>query len=178
MVVTGYPVHMTLMSRPYRLRSGLYPLVVALGLGGIFSCLWFSVSVWMMLQHSLDIFVWGVLIGVSTLTYASYMTFVARKLLAEAGRQYTLELTESEAILSIVDVRERKKSGQMVLLSDVRYAEYYPFPDSSCVILHAPYADMEIPLWPLGAQGQDAIDFLEGRGVKIINVQSDTRVPD
>jgi hypothetical protein len=37
---------------------------------------------------------------------------------------------------------------------------------------------MEVPLWPLGEQVKDVIDFLDGRGLRIVNVQSDDAIPD
>jgi hypothetical protein len=46
------------------------------------------------------------------------------------------------------------------------------------IILHAPYVDMEVPLWPLSGQGADVVDFLNGRGVNVVNVQSDDKIPD
>ncbi len=65
----------------------------------------------------------------------------------------------------------------MVLLDDVKFAEYYPYCDDSSVIFHAPYTDMEVPLWPMGLHAQDILDFLKGRGVHVINVQSDEKFP-
>jgi hypothetical protein len=153
-------------------------MVIALKVGFAFSCVWFGVASWMILQQGAEFVTWGVLIVLSTLAYCAYLGIAAFKIYADSKRQYCLELTDTEAILSVIDKLRRRKSTQMVLLSDVKYAEYYPYPDSASVILHTPYADMEIPLWPLGAQGQDALDFLEGRGLHIINVQSDERIPD
>ncbi len=66
----------------------------------------------------------------------------------------------------------------MVLLDDVSYGEYYPYGDSACVILHAPYCQMEVPLWPFGERGRDVIDFLTGRGIRVVDVQSDEQIPE
>jgi hypothetical protein len=66
----------------------------------------------------------------------------------------------------------------MVLLDDVSYVEYYPYSDSACIIMHACHYEMEVPLWPLGEHGQDVIDFLAGRGIRIVNVQTDDKVPE
>ncbi len=66
----------------------------------------------------------------------------------------------------------------MVLIDDVKYAEYYPYCDSSSMILHTSYAQMEVPLWPLGSRGTDVLDYLIGRGVRVVNVQSDDPIPE
>lgn len=178
LVATVDSVRLKLSSKPYKHRSGLIPMVVALAVGFCFSCLWFGVAIWMMLQSGIEFITWGVMIILSTLLYCVYLGFAGYRLFIDSRRRYALELTESEAILSVIDTFHQKKSTQMVLLADVRYAEYYPYPDSASLILHAPYTDMEIPLWPFCLQSQDALDFLEGRGVNIINVQSDDPIPD
>ncbi len=36
----------------------------------------------------------------------------------------------------------------------------------------------KFPLWPLGEHAQDVIDYLSGRGIRIVNVQSDDRIPE
>ena len=99
-------------------------------------------------------------------------------LIHDAFQEYIFELTDTEAVLLVNDKLKHKKSTFMILLNDVRYAEYYPYSDSSCIILHAPYYEMEVPLWPLGAHGQDVLDFLTGRGIRVVNVQSDERIPE
>jgi hypothetical protein len=96
----------------------------------------------------------------------------------DAFKIYTFELTDAEAVLQVFDRLRRKKRVQMVLLDDIKFAEYYPYLDDSSVIFHAPYADMEVPLWPMGLHAQDILDFLKGRGVHVINVQSDEKFPD
>ncbi|HEY9792017.1 MAG TPA: hypothetical protein V6D22_16540 [Candidatus Obscuribacterales bacterium] len=178
MLPTVDATRLKLVSKPYKNRSGLWPMIVALTIGFSFSVIWFGVATWMMLQNGAEFLTWGILIVLSTVLYCVYLGIAAYKIYADSKRQYCLELTENEAFLSVVDSLREKKSTQMVLLCDVKYGEYYPYTDSSCLILHAPYADMEIPLWPLGAQAQDALDFLEGRGVHIINVQSDEKIPE
>lgn len=167
-----------LLSKPYKYRAGLMPMAIALAVGFIFSCLWLGISIWMMFQSGTEFLVWGLLIGASTILYLIYLGLAAHKLVGDGKRQYCLELTDTEAVLSVSDHMTKKRSTQMVLLNDIVYGEYYPYPDSCLIILRAPYADMEVPLWPFGPQAQDAVDFLEGRGVKVINVQSDDRIPE
>ncbi len=121
---------------------------------------------------------WAIVLGGSTVAFAAFLAYMSYMLVRDAFREYVFELTESEAVLFVNDRLHKKRSTCMVLLEDVRYAEYYPYSDSACVILHAPYCEMEVPLWPLGEHGQDAIDFLSGRGVRVINVQSDERMPE
>ncbi len=165
-------------SGPYKARPGLYPMMVALLIGFAFSALWLTVSVMLILDGSTQNVVWGILTGLSTLLYCFYMGYIAYKLVVDSQRQYLLEITYAEAVLTVRDKLHHKKSTQMVLLDDIKYAEYYPYPDSSSVILHAPYAVMEIPLWPLGTQSQDVMDFLAGRGIAIVNAQFDDRIPE
>ena len=178
MVASVQDIRLKLSSKPYKNRTGLWPMLFALAIGFVFSLIWFTVAGWMVLQGRSELIAWGVMILLSTLAYCAYLVMAAYRIYADSRRQYCLELTDTEAVLSIVDTLRKRKSTQMVLLADVRYGEYYPYPDSSCIILHAPYTDMEVPLWPLGPQAQDALDFLEGRGVHIINVQGDERIPD
>jgi hypothetical protein len=79
--------------------------------------------------------------------------------------------------LVVTDRKAKKKGTQMLLLADVIYAEYYPYNDSASIIFHTNYARMEVPLWPMGERAQDVVDFLDGRGVRVINVQSDDSMP-
>jgi len=161
------------MSKPYKTRAGLIPMVVAISVGFLFSFAWIGIAIWMMTRRTADVLIWGGLITLSTLVYGTYLMLITGKMLREARYKYSLELTESEAVLSVIDPQNRVRSTRMVLLDDVKYGEYYPYPDTASVILHAPYADLELPLWSFGEQRQDAIDFLEGRGVRIVNVLSD-----
>lgn len=164
-------------SGPYKSRPGLYPMLVALIIGFGFSLLWLTVSIYLILDGHTPDLIWGSMTGLCTVLYCFYMGYVAYRLLVDSRRQYVLELNASEAVLTVLDNLHRKKSTQMVLLDDVKYAEYYPYPDSASVILHAPYTMMEIPLWPLGKQSQDVMDFLSGRGIAVVNAQFDDRIP-
>ena len=65
----------------------------------------------------------------------------------------------------------------MVLLQDVLYAEYYPYPDSASIILHTAYSHVEVPLWPMGERGVDVVDYIAGCGIRVMNVQFDDKVP-
>ena len=64
----------------------------------------------------------------------------------------------------------------MLLLEDVSYSEWYP--DTSTLLIHAPYKTIELPLWSLGPRGTDVLDFLQGRGIKICNVLLDDTIPE
>jgi hypothetical protein len=109
--------------------------------------------------------------------FAFFLGALTFGLIRDANRDYQLEVNETEVVLVVVDRLKHKQSTQMVLLDDIQYAEYYPYSDSASVILHAAYFEMEVPLWPLGGHAQDVIDFLAGRGVSIMNVQFDDKVP-
>lgn len=165
-------------SGPYKARPGLYPMLVALIIGFAFSALWLTVSLFLILDGHTPNVIWGVMTGLCTILYCCYMGYIAYRLVADSQREFVLEITQSEAVLNVKDKLHRRKSTQMVLLDDIKYAEYYPYADSSSVILHAPYTVMEIPLWPLGGQSQDVMDFLSGRGIPIVNAQFDDRIPE
>lgn len=174
MGVVASPYRMTLISGPYWNRIGLVPMIVILAFGWIFVALWLVVAAYVFPFNPL----WTVILSLSTVLFAIYLGFVSYKMVSEAFREYRFELSDSEAVLSVTDRLNKRKSTQMVLLDDVKYAEYYPFQDSASIILHSPYCDMEVPLWPLGTHGQDVVDFLDGRGVKVVNVQSDDEIPE
>jgi hypothetical protein len=178
MVAAVDSIRLRLVSKPYKHRTGLVPMIFALSIGFAFSCLWFGVAAWMMLQSGREFVTWGVMIVLSTLAYCTYLGIAGYKIYADSRRQYVFELTPTEAIISTIDHLRKKKSTQMVLLADVKYIEYYPYPDCASAIFHAPYTDMEVPLWPFGAQAQDVLDFLTGRGIQIVNVNSDDKIPD
>lgn len=165
------------VSGPNKARPGLYPMLVALLIGFMFSAIWLSVSLFLILDGHTPSVLWGVMTGLCTILYCVYMAYIAYKMVRDGKRQYTLEVNSTELVLTVLDNFHHKKSTQMVLLDDVNYAEYYPYPDSSMVILHAPYAVVEIPLWPLGGQSQDVLDFLAGRGIPIVNAQFDDSIP-
>jgi hypothetical protein len=174
LVTSMHPVHLKLESGSYWHRVGLFPMGISLVFGWVFVVAWLVVCTWLFMYNPL----WSITIGASTVLFSVYLGIMSYRMITDAYRDYTFELTEDEAVLSVSDRLKKKQSTQMVLLDDVKYAEYYPYSDSASVILHAPYADMEVPLWPMGKHGQDVIDFLEGRGVTVVNVQSDDRIPD
>lgn len=177
-MVTSVSTGVKLMSKPYKKRAGLVPMTIFLGIGFTFSCLWLITAGWLIVQASSDLRIWGIVIAMCTLAYCGYLSLASYKLLGDGKRDYMVELTDSEVVLNVIDHLHHKRGTQMVLLNDVRYAEYYPFPDSASVILHTPYTSMEVPLWPFGSQAQDVIDFLEGSGVRICNVVSDDPIPE
>lgn len=168
-----------LWSNPQQRRPGFKLMSVALVVGFAFSGLWFFVSIGLIFQGGFDQIIWGALIGLSALVYGVYLGIIGYKLIADGRQQYDLEVTGSEVVLSVCDTLRKRKSTQMVVLDDVKYAEYYPYPDSASVYLYAPYTVMEIPLWPFGGRGgDDVIDFLKGRGIPVMNVQFDDKVPE
>lgn len=170
-------VHSTglkLVSVPYWRRVGLFPMLAILALAWIFVLIWLVVAVWV---FSYNVF-WSVTLSASTLAFGSFLGFMTYKIFAGIYCDYVLELTDDEAVLSVTDRLRHKRSVQMVLLDDIKFAEYYPFQDSALIIFHTNYADMEVPLWPMGETGCDVADFLKGRGVHVIDVQSDEKFPD
>jgi hypothetical protein len=176
MLITSEPesAKLRLVSNPYSKRVGLVALVIALFFGWVFVFLWGAVSVYALSYNNY----WALVLGASTLAFAGFLAYMSYSLIHDAFQEYVFELTETEAILLVTDKLRHKKSTFMILLDDVRFAEYYPYSDSSCIILHAPYYEMEVPLWPLGAHAQDVLDFLAGRGIRVVNVQSDERFPE
>ncbi|HEY9776752.1 MAG TPA: hypothetical protein V6C81_23515 [Planktothrix sp.] len=174
MVSTPGSTKLMLVSNPYTRRVGLFPLIIAISAGWVFVFLWSAVTAYAFWYNNY----WAVVLLASTLAFASFLTYMSYSLVRDAFQEYTFELTDSEAILTVLDKLKHKKSMFMILLDDVKYAEYYPYSDSSCIILKAPYYEMEVPLWPLGERAQDVIDFLSGRGIRIVNVQSDDPIPE
>jgi len=164
---------MRLRSNPHGCRSGLMPMIIGIAIGWIFAGLWGFVAC-LTIQYSL---IWAGLVGASTLAFGFVLYLLTLGLVQDAYRDYLLELNQTEAVLVVTDKLHKRKATQMVLLDDVEYAEYYPYTDSACLILHAKYCDMEVPLWPLGTRAQDVLDFLSGRGVRVVNVQFDDKIP-
>ncbi len=167
-------VNLRLVSGSHWRRVGLIPMVVGIGLGFVFVALWLTVAFFVFQFNPL----WSILLSCSTTVFATYLGIIGHRLVSDAFRHYIFELNDSEAVLVVMDRMKKRKCTQMVLLDDIKYAEYYPFQDSASIILHAPYIDMEVPLWPMGSHGQDVVDFLDGRGVHVVNVQSDEPIPD
>ncbi len=167
-------VGLKLVSNPYSNRTGLIPLAVAVALGWIFIFLWFSVAL-VAMSHN---FLAGVMLLCSLSAFATFLGFLTYTMVRDAYRDYIFEITETDAVLILVDRLRHSRSTQMVLLDDIKYAEYYPYRDSASIIFHAPYIQMEVPLWPMGGRAQDVVDFLDGRGVRVVNVQSDEAMPD
>jgi len=149
---------------------------VAIVVGFMFMALWLSVAVFTIMYNVY----WSVVIAGAAIAFATFLGLMANTLIRDGSRRYVLELTDTEAVLNVVEGKgnKRRKCTQMVLLDDIRFAEYYPYRDSTSLILHTNYANMEVPLWPMGDHAQDVLDFLEGRGVAVVNVQSDDPIPD
>ena len=162
-----------LNSNPYRQRVGLIPLIIGIGTGWIFVGLWLWVAVIAFPYNHL----WAILISLSTLGFATFLSLLSYSLFQDAHREYQLELNDSEAILIVHDRLGKRKATQMMLLDDIKYAEYYPYQDSASVILHGPHAQMEGTTLPMGKRGEDVVDFLAGRGIRVLNVQFDDQLP-
>jgi len=171
---TQSPIKLTLLSNPYKKRVGLLPLSIALTFGWLFVIVWGAVSLFA-LSHSNY---WAMVFAGSTLAFSCVLAYMTVRLISDAFRDYILEVTESECVLVTCDRLRKRRDTAMVLLDDVSYGEYYPYGDSACVILHAPYCQMEVPLWPFGERGRDVIDFLTGRGIRVVDVQSDEQIPE
>ncbi len=167
-------VHLKLVSGPYWRRVGLWPMALIVGVAWFFVISWLFVAFYV---FQYNIF-WSLTLTGSTLAFAAFLGFLTSKMVSDSFRDFVLEITDTEAVLSVVDRLRKKRSVQMVLLNDVKYAEYYPYQDSASIILHADYTQMEVPLWPMGTTGRDVVDFLSGLGVRIVNVQSDDKYPD
>jgi hypothetical protein len=142
-------------------------------MGWAFSLAWLMVAIMTMSQNLL----YSLLLIFTTVSFSVLLGLLTYGLLRDNYRDYVLQLTDSEAILVVIDRLRNRSATQMVLLDDVSYAEYYPYQDSASIIFHTAYTDMEVPLWPMTNQGRDIVDYLDGRGVKIINVQSDDPIP-
>ncbi len=165
---------MRVVSGSYLGRTGLIPLLIGVCIGWLFVCIWGGLAAFS-LSHNLY---WGVVLAASSCAFAGFLTWMSYTLIRDAFKTYTFELTDAEAVLEIIDRLRHTKQTTMVLLDDIKFAEYYPYRDSSSLIFHASYTDMEVPLWPMGLHAEDILDFLKGRGVKVINVQSDEKFPD
>lgn len=174
-MVTAKPqIAIKLVSKPYSMKPALGPLVVGVSVGWIFTLLWLCTAVFALLHN----FLWGLILLGSTFGFGTFLSFMTYSMVRDANMSFIFELTDSDAVLYAYDRLNKRKSTQMVLLDDVKYVEYYPYNDSASMILHTSYAHMEVPLWPMGEQVKDVIDFLDGRGLSIVNVQFDDSIPD
>jgi hypothetical protein len=163
-----------LISDPNVQRAALVPFAVGIGLGWVFIVIWGVVACVAFLKSPL----WGALLLASLAAFASLLGFLSYTIVRNSCRDYIFEITDTDAVLLVIDRLRRRRSMQMVLLEDIKFAEYYPYRDSASIIFHAPYTKMEVPLWPMGSRGQDVVDFLLGRGVRVVNVQSDDNFPE
>ncbi len=174
-MVTARPqIAIKLVSKPFSSRTALAPLLVGIGVGWVFTLAWLVTGIFALMHN----FYWGLTLLGSTFGFSLILGFMSYSLIRDANRSFVFELTDSEAVLYVYDRLKKRKSTQMVLLDDVKYVEYYPYRDSASMILHTPYAQMEVPLWPMGEQVKDIMDFLDGRGLRIVNVQFDDVIPD
>ena len=167
-------VRMRLVSNRYTSRKGLIPLIIATSFCWVFLAGWLGIASFVMSKF-LPL---GLVLLGSVGIFGIYLAMFTCGLFKDACRHYVFELTHNDAVLTVEDTLKHNSSTQMVLLNDIKYAEYYPYSDSACIIFHAPYIQMEVPLWPMGTRGQDVVDFLSGRGVRVVNVQSDDKIPD
>ncbi|MCC7528378.1 MAG: hypothetical protein IT342_07645 [Candidatus Melainabacteria bacterium] len=174
-MVTAKPqIAIKLVSKPYSTRTALAPLIVGVVVGWVFALLWLCTGILALLNN----IYWGLTLLASTFGFSLFLSFMTYSMVQDAYRSFVFELTDADAVLYVHDRLKKRTSTQMVLLDDVKYVEYYPYRDSSSMILHTPYAQMEVPLWPMGEQVRDIMDFLDGRGLRIVNVQFDDAMPD
>ncbi|MBA4076853.1 MAG: hypothetical protein C0508_17570, partial [Cyanobacteria bacterium PR.023] len=111
-------------------------MCTAICLGWAFVAMWFTVAIVSLAEWP----AWGVLIGLSSITFGALLTLFGFGLIRDSRREYLLELTESEVVLVVTDRKAKKKGTQMLLLADVIYAEYYPYNDSASIIFHTNYS--------------------------------------
>jgi len=149
-------------------------MIIALGFYWVFAIVWLIAALWIFQYNWL----WSLVLLAATVCFGGFLSLMTHKTVADGYKDYVLEINEQEAVLMVSDRLGNCQSTQMVLLDDVKYAEYYPYSDSSLIILHAPYVDMEVPLWPMAAHAQDVIDYLQGRNVNVVNVLSQDKIPD
>jgi ABC-type multidrug transport system fused ATPase/permease subunit len=173
-------------------RSSNLPLVVGLALALVQIAVTLALSFLLFAQNA----VFALLLAASALAFLFIVLTVAMRMLSNGQRLYNFEITPTELILEILSLppessardkkkkqslhkrSERRKIGRvMVYLPDVRYCEYYPYPDSASMIFHTAYSHLEVPLWPLGERRNDLVDYLIGLGIEVVNVQFDDEIP-
>ncbi len=174
MITSGHKTSIRLVSGSCWQRIGLRPLIFYLLLAGLVTVLWYGLSLWLVPYNP----IWALATGSLATLFTLYLGWVICRLVRDAYKDYTLELNGTEIVLKSFDRLKKQTTVEMVLLDDVTYAEYYPYQDSGCIILHAPYVNLEVPLWPMGTRGQDVVDFLKGSGVTVVNVLSDEKIPE
>lgn len=174
-------------------RSSNLPLVVGLALALVQIAVTLTLSLLLFAQNA----IFALLLSASALAFLFIVLTVAMRMLSNGQRLYNFEVTPTELILEILSLppepserqskkqdkrkkkrSERRKIGRvMVFLPDVRYCEYYPYPDSASMIFHTAYSHLEVPLWPLGERRNDLVDYLIGLGIEVVNVQFDDEIP-
>ena len=155
-------------------RVGTGAVWAAIGIGLLFVALWMIVAIGVIPYN----IYWSAVLALAASAFGSLLTFMAYSIIRDGKRRFSLEINDSEAVLVVQDMMHNKKSVQMVLLKDIEYAEFYPYRDSATIIFHSSYTKMEVPLWPFGNQIEDVLDYLDGLGVRIIDVQSDEPLPE
>lgn len=175
-------------------RSSNLPLVVGLALALVQIAVTLALSFLLFAQNA----IFALLLSASALAFLFIVLTVAWRMLSNGQRLYNFEITPTELILEILSLppessdqakKKQQKQGQnkrsqrrkigrvMVYLPDVRYCEYYPYPDSASMIFHTAYSHLEVPLWPLGERRNDLVDYLIGLGIEVVNVQFDDEIP-
>ncbi len=168
------PKHIKLVSNKKACYRSLAPMIFGILLGwtmvgtGIYAS-------YLAIGHSKFL---ALTIGLPTAVFSGFLILITYTLVRQSSCQYVLEITDHDAAFSKIDPLKKKTVTKVVLLSDIKYVEYYPYLDSATIIFHTPYQDTEVALWPMGEHARDAIDFLSGLGVKIVDVQSDDPIPD
>jgi hypothetical protein len=168
------PVGMKLTSNPAAKRALAATLAVGVGLGWVFMTIWLIVA-WVAFTNNL---IWGCVLFAAVAAFAIVLSTLTYTSVHRICRDYVFELTVNDAVLIVIDRLSKRQSTEMVVMDDIKFAEYYPYPDSACIILHTSYAKMEVPLWPMIHGGGDVLDFLKGRGIRVVNVESDELIPD
>lgn len=162
-----------LHSQPFSRRSGLAVMLAGLVVSGFFAVIWFLFG---LLLCSMGVWL-GLILLFSSVAFSTVLFLFSRGLLRNSFSLFELEITVDELVFTVEDKFAGKKGLLMILLSDVKYGEYYPSPDSASIIFHTNYSQQEVPLWPFPNAGADAVDFLRGAGVILVNLQSDEQIP-
>jgi hypothetical protein len=168
------PMYIKLVSDRNNCYWNMMPMILGIGLG------------WLMVAGGLfaaslafahnQYFACG--LAAPSFIFALYLIFNTYNLIRQSNCDYIIEISDHDAAFSKIDHWQKKKTNQSILLADIKYAEYYPYLDSASIILHTSSSDIEMPLWPMGKHARDAVDFLTGMGVKVVDVQSDEAIPE
>ena len=148
-------------------RKGQTGVILLYGLAWVFVAVWYAAA-WATIDNSIA---YAALLAVVNTAFMVYLLFAFKKLKTRLKTQYVVEVTDRAIHFFKIGGEPYKQNHKCLELDKIEQAECYRYQDSgSMIIMSRSGQKMEIPMWCMPSNGEDLVECLKNRGIKILNI--------